>query len=273
MLWPCATCEKERPGKAYGVTTDKTHRFKEHCRTRLLEPGEWRQCVDCKDACRRASISAVSTRPVRAVLVCTGPCGKEVPESGFDPELLAMWRRRRKLGTEATCMACHRLRRGKFGKVSVVSRESVHCCRCRQNLERKLFDAGSLEQLQRDDSLHEAVCLQCAPIHREHLRYETYTCNICHESKPLTAFSLNRQKSRNFQQWRCEACERPVCRVCGRRPDKPLTYHWDGGQYRCLTCSYPPCTGCGKTRRREEKYHVDNMSAWRCPACKKASPR
>ena len=110
--------------------------------------------------------------------------------------------------------------------------------------------------------------MECKPVKSARCTKEFYKCNLCGENKALEEYALSTRKCNNFKKWRCLACKRPACRVCGERPERDLTYHIeDAAEYRCIDCTYPPCVGCQKARDRREANSVDNLPVYKCKSC------
>jgi hypothetical protein len=139
------------------------------------------------------------------------------------------------------------------------------------------FESKKLNDLIANSTEYNAVCLVCDATQLDRFTKETYKCCACRLDLSTDHFSVARKKSHNTKALKCELCERPPCRVCGRRPERPLTNQnevvkslADRAAYRCTACKYPPCSVCRVTSRpsKEKKYSVDSMATWTCSKCK-----
>ena len=133
---------------------------------------------------------------------------------------------------------------------ALVQQGQIVCSQCNEERQLSSYDARHLERLLQHQEIHKAVCLRCDSAALRGESSKQYKCCKCKKSLPLSAFSVETRKRHGENTWRCEACQRPTCIHCGRRPDSALTY--DSGareEYLCKACLYPPCSGgCGKPR-------------------------
>jgi hypothetical protein len=149
------------------------------------------------------------------------------------------------------------------------------CAACATTKAASQFDAKELQCLSEQSKIHEAVCLECAPKHRDRAARQVVSCMICKESKELSQYSIPMQKkavTRNYVTMRCEDCQAPPCSECGQRPTGSLNAYVapktveEKGAYRCEACLYKPCQGCGvQPTKRQRNLH--RGAAWTCRKC------
>ena len=52
VAWPCSICKEELDHSHYGVGARSDFRFLDHYWKRIMVPGEWRICMNCKGTLR-----------------------------------------------------------------------------------------------------------------------------------------------------------------------------------------------------------------------------
>ena len=204
-------------------------------------------------------------------------CGKEEKEEAFDAENLATWKRSHHVSDCAICLECAPAKRTYFGGTD--SQLLVLCSGCKQMLKKSDFDKAAMWPKIEAGNIAFAKCIECMAgadfrSSRPWLKKESFLCHglLCKgkSAQPISHFSRHTQMSRNLKAWKCENCQKPACKKCGKRPVKPLTYSWKD-PYECLECLYPPCSGCG-TRRPSKRLCADHIhKAWRCKDCRAAA--
>ena len=143
------------------------------------------------------------------------------------------------------------------------------CSACKEELPERCFPKDSLVEWRRTETLTMAKCLKCQPSRGES---RLYPCNKCGRQLELGCFPPQMQRQHSLCKWRCDACQRPTCTICGERPSSALTHHVeDVASYRCQSCEYPACEVCGKPRTAKQKRKAENVDAkptWRCKNCR-----
>ena len=156
------------------------------------------------------------------------------------------------------------------------SRVQYSCSRCGMQRPAADFENKKFANLLASNTEYNAVCLLCDDTQLDRLTKETYKCCSCRLDLSTEHFSVARKKNHNTKALKCKLCERPPCRVCGTRPERPLTNQnevvkslADREAYRCAACKYPPCSVCRVTERpdKAQKYSVDKMPTWTCSKC------
>ena len=84
VLWPCSICKKELGFSHYGVSPKGDKRFLNDYWRRVMLPGEWRICLNCKGTLRGACGGKFTTYECKA-------CHEELSEEHFDVERLKIW--------------------------------------------------------------------------------------------------------------------------------------------------------------------------------------
>ena len=157
------------------------------------------------------------------------------------------------------------------------SRVQYPCSKCGMQRPAADFDSKKFASLLANNTEYNAVCLLCDDTQLDRpLTKETYKCCACQLDLSTEHFSVARKKNHNTKARKCNVCERPPCRVCGTRPERPLTNQnevvkslADRAAHRCMACKYPACSVCHATSRpKEKKYLVDTMATWTCASCR-----
>ena len=139
------------------------------------------------------------------------------------------------------------------------------CAICKKNLPPRHFDYRLLTQLEDDGEVYMAECLQCKDTlgSKERHQKKKIPCNLCGYEKPRSEFRIERQRSKNYQTWRCRSCDFTPCDTCGKIPTEITS-----PGYRCELCKWPPCA-CGRDRPRSSKYSTKTfLGEWKCKDCK-----
>lgn len=273
MKWQCMACDQELPAQSFGAVQEKRNQsqFHSHIMQRILQPGACRYCVDCKDK-QRGKAGAAATKKV--LIRCTGPCGLEKEEIAF-PEEKRLYMRRRREYKDALCCECLKI---PACRVKSQSAEEYLCSICGISRKAKDYETKLLNNLIVNNKVYEAKCLLCDRSQLDRMTKDFYQCCACKEKLPSSEFSVARAKS--HRAYKCALCERPPCRICGKRPEKVLTNQnqvihtlQDRKKFRCQECLYPPCAKCKKTPRPDKgsKYHVDKLPSWTCRVCREAA--
>ena len=176
------------------------------------------------------------------------------------------------------CTECLKLPSVRVKLAKEKSKLQYPCSICNKLRPAAEFDTQKLDDLIANSREYDAVCLKCDLTQLSRSTKETYKCCACNVKLSKEHFSVARMKShQNTKTVKCETCERPPCRICGARPEKPLTNQNEvikslaqRKDYRCTACKYPPCSVCHVTARPDQrkKYLVDNMPTWTCSTCK-----
>ena len=273
MSWHCYACERDLKATSFGAVLDnrKAVQFNSDVLQRVLRRGACRYCVDCLQK-RRGIAGGIATK--LTLILCTGPCGQEKTESCF-PIAQMMTMRKDRDYRRAVCTQCLQSWSVRVKQAKTDSKTTYFCKQCGVSRPAADYDTRTLQNLIVNERVYDAVCLKCdaTPINRHKLR--SYTCYTCKEDLDTSSFSISRLKNRH--KLKCEMCERPPCKICGKRPEKPLRNQndvvhcaTDRGNYRCTECKYPPCDVCKVTKREQRQTNlVDVMPRWTCAACKK----
>ena len=281
MLWKCYACERELKATSFGVQPHDKSNFAEHVKQRVLQPGACRYCVDCKKQSRGQAPGAAGRAATKLQRIpCQGPLclpkGKAHERHAFPAADMAKMSANGKYG-RAICTECLTIQSARVKHAIEKSKLQYPCSICNKRRPAADFDTQNLDDLIVNNREHDAVCLICDPTQLSRLTKATYKCCACKKQLSEENFSLARKKSHKTKAVKCKICERPPCRTCGARPEKPLTNQnevikslEDREAYRCTACKYPPCSVCHVTPRRKQtqKYLVDNMPTWTCSTCK-----
>ena len=102
VQWPCSMCKKELDSTHYGVSPKFDKRFLHDYWRRIMAPGEWRMCMNCK-AELRGGAEKYDTYECRA-------CHRDLLEDHFSAERLEIWK---KTSTTSKYYVCSAHRTGK----------------------------------------------------------------------------------------------------------------------------------------------------------------
>jgi len=234
----CVLCQKELPTDAFDAERLRTWRLQRTILTR----------AKCK-VCTAKQIT------------CTA-CKRTLSTDAFFIEKLTMWKKHRDTMKRAICTACAPEQNARLMPTKPTwTQRTYRCSQCAREQPPQNFDIVALRGLESRDELFLATCGKCANAEDHTERGPPMKCNLCGKTKPRTAFSVAKQRTKNTDRVRCIDCDFPACEKCGKVPDAPKTK-----PYTCHKCNYPPCQ-CGTERPQKNKYHVSIKPKWTCSKC------
>ena len=278
MLWKCYACERELKATSFGAQVADKWMFATHVLERVLRRGACRYCVDCMQQ-RRAVVGGAANGAATQLerIPCQGPLcqGKAQERHAFPAADMARMSRNRDY-RGAVCTRCLKSPSARVKHAIQKSQLQYPCSKCNMQRPAAEFESQKLNDLIAHGTEYNAVCLLCDATQLDRFTKATYKCCACQLDLSTEHFSVARKKSHNTKALKCELCERPPCRACGTRPERPLTNQnevvkslADRAAYRCMACKYPPCSVCHVTSRpKEKKYLVDTMATWTCASCR-----
>jgi len=272
ILWPCSICRKEVEYAHYGVADKKDHRFLTHYWKRIMLPGEWRMCLNCKGKLRGEQLASNRKNAEYECKVCH----EELPEDRFDAERLKTWRKHCNFD-QIVCLQCTPgcakswwEKRADSGKYT--------CSACAQELPRMAYsDEGLCKPAGR-------ICIECnlaQVVQQRQLEKKRFNCvGPCRRKLlPHHEFTATMLLRKNLHNWLCKECEFPTCIRCRLPNADPVTFGPDEQKqlakkktnyerkFVCDSCSYPPCSGCGLERTRDNKKNDFKEKMWFCRKC------
>jgi hypothetical protein len=261
ILWPCSMCKKDLESSCYGVAQKRDHRFLAHYWQRIMVPGEWRVCMNCKGTLRGAAFTDYECRA----------CHQELPVDRFDAERLKTWRQQKNY-EQIICLRCEPLWSMQWWEKRV-DRNNYTCRICSKALPKIAYGA---EGFSRQEGI---TCMECdrpAVVQQKKLDHKKFNCSGPCERRQLShlEFTAAMLLHKDAQKWLCKICQFPKCAQCGLPSSAPLTrddYTRAGKCKRtwtCQLCLYPPCAGCGLERSRLDKRKSVQLKLWYCPKCR-----
>jgi len=103
--------------------------------------------------------------------------------------------------------------------------QQISCATCRMRLPRGSFETVKLLRSIESDALADASCTACVKKASSRSVAKHFACCLCLELKHRSQFTKAMQSkgdSRSGNDVRCLACQRPVCKRCGKRPRTAL---------------------------------------------------
>ena len=209
--WPCCVCKKELPPSHYGINP-KTHgvnpkidsRLSSDYWRRIMVPGEWRMCMNCKAELRgdmggkyRENECRYSEHECRA-------CHRVLPESDFNAERLAMWRGQKNYEL-IICLQCTPAFSTKWWE-KLADKSQYTCSTCKKQLPRNAYSSQGFADLKA------IVCMECsraAIVRQKNLDKKIFDCRgPCQRSKlPETAFAAATLLKKDLKTWICSSCQ------------------------------------------------------------------
>ena len=210
--WPCCICKKDLPPLHYGVCpkTDDRGRFPEHYWRRIMVPGEWRMCMNCKAQLRCGKYSEYECRA----------CHRELPEDHFSAERLAIWRDKKY--DQILCLQCTPAWETQWWQKRADKRQYT-CSACAKQLPRTAYSAEGFANQKA------MVCMDCsrtAIVRRKNLDARTFDCRGPCRRRKLghEEFASAMLLKKEVKQWLCSACQYPHCDICAVVSDEAVPF-------------------------------------------------
>ena len=225
-------------------------------------------CMNCKAELRGEMKCRYSEHECRA-------CHRVLPESDFNAERLAMWRRQNNY-EQIICLQCTPAWETKWWE-KLADKSQYTCSTCKKQLPRNAYSSqGFADQ-------KAIVCMECnraAIVRQKNLDKKTFDCRgPCRRSKlPETAFAAATLLKKDLKTWICSSCQYPHCDMCKVQSDEAVPFGHEERKdmlrtknyqrrWICEKCLYPPCGGCAKKRPRASKRKALHFRPWKCSAC------
>jgi hypothetical protein len=266
VLWPCGICKKELGFSHYGVSPKGDKRFLNDYWRRVMLPGEWRVCMQCKGTLRMQCNETCTTYECKA-------CHEERSEEHFDVERLKLWLKNRNYA-QIVCLECAAATGNSWWEKRA-NKTTYVCSDCKRALPRSAYG-----------SMGEAAACRCRECERaevveqKKLDRKTFKCMGPCQRQGLThhEFTSAMLLCRDLRWWLCKDCQFPTCERCHLPSEEPVPFgpeakkelakakkyerHWI-----CQWCLYPPCAGCGRKRTRVYKTEKVRFQVWFCQHC------
>ena len=266
VQWPCSICKKELDSTHYGVSPKADSRFLSDYWRRIMLPGEWRMCMNCKAELREFQKSA--TYECRA-------CHRDLPKDQFSAERLEIWSGSRNL-EQVICLQCTPLWETKWWEKKA-DKHQYTCSSCKKALPRSAYSADGFADQQA------IVCTECnraSIVKQKNLEAKKFDCSGPCMRKQLghAEFTSAMLLHKEVKKWLCKFCQYPLCDVCGIASDEAVPFGPNEKKemantksykrrYICEWCLYPPCGGCGLPRARSKKIQDLHFQMWFCREC------
>ena len=268
VQWPCSMCKKELDSTHYGVSPKSDKRFLDNYWKRIMLPGEWRMCMNCKAEHRGGKFEKSDTYECRI-------CHQDLPLERFHAERLQIWRQHSNYNL-IICLQCTPVAERQWWDKKA-DQHRYSCSSCKKALPRTAYNSdGFADQ-------NAIVCMECnraAIVKRRNLEQKKFDCfGPCQRKqlgqKDFTGSMLLRTE---MKKWLCKACQFPHCDVCGVVSDEAVPFgHKDHKEMKtcknyerhwiCEWCLYPPCGGCGLRRSKNTKNAKRMYHLWFCQTC------
>ena len=268
VRWPCSMCNVELDSTHYGVSLKEGLHLTKYW-NRILAPGEWRLCMNCKGELRN--------RSKNDYYECKA-CHLDLPPTSFCAERLDTWRKHRNY-EQMLCLQCTPLCERQWWEKRA-DKHHYTCSSCKKRLPRSAYNADGFADQKA------IICMGCSRaeiVKKKNLHTKTFDCRgPCRRQKlQHNAFADAMLYNKNIKKWLCRECQYPRCDICtmvsdeavpfGPEEQKEMESRKKYNKYRrrwiCDWCLYPPCGGCGAKRTRATKRKAVHFHLWFCQEC------
>ena len=269
IQWPCSICRNELDPAQYGVSSKNDRQYSSHYWNRVIAPGEWRICMNCKGQLRgEKKNEGNDSYECRA-------CHRDLPEKNFSTERLETWKKHCNYQA-IICLQCTPLCERQWWEKKA-DKHQYTCSSCKKVLPRSAYSAEGFSDP------NAILCMECSRaniVEKQSLDVKTFDChgpcrrrNLGHEE-----FAGAMLHIKDKTKWICSTCQYPRCAICTMISDEAVPFGPDARKemqwtkkykrtWICEWCQYPPCGGCGLKRPRTTKRKAVQYRLWFCQDC------